>query len=429
MLRLFLGLFTTMVIAFALAVPSINTFFDWYLKTSDDVYYRESMRGPAYSLLEQLRPLSATARQQRLDELQPHYGMTLKLVEAQSLPLSQHDRELLASNQMLILDDVSRFIIPIDEGHQLLSVSLPPDLRMSTGFVVIAYGMFASLLGIAVFCWVWPHWRDLERLRLAAQRFGANDLSSRIHLSRRSNIRQLAEHFNQMAGRIEGLIANQRELTNAVSHELRTPIARLTFELEQLRRLADQNACGPLLDDMHADLGDLEEMVSELLTYASLEHGAAQIKRETIQAAEWIDSVLGSLALEAEAAGVALTLSVCAVESIRIEPRFMARAVINLLRNAIRYAEREVRVSLVREGNLYQVFVEDDGPGVPLVAREKIFEPFTRLDTSRDRRTGGYGLGLALVRRVSQWHEGHAQVRDSVSGGALFVLSWPHNEA
>ncbi|MNG94721.1 Sensor protein RstB [compost metagenome] len=429
MLRLFLGLFITLVIAFALAVPSINTFFDWYLKTSDDVYYRESMRGPAYSLVEQLRPLPAAQRPQRLNELQPHYGMTLKLVEASQLQLGRQDQALLADGQMLISDDVSRFIIPIDDGSQLLSVSLPPDLRMTTAFTVSAYAMFASLLGIAVFCWVWPHWRDLERLRLAAQRFGDNDLRSRIHLSRRSNIRQLAEHFNQMAGRIEGLIANQRELTNAVSHELRTPIARLTFELEQLRRLADQSACGPLIDDMHADLGDLEEMVSELLTYASLEHGAAQIKRETIQAADWIDSVLGSVALEAEAAGVALTLSVCTVENIRIEPRFMARAVINLLRNAIRYAEREVRVSLVREGDLYQVFVEDDGPGVPLVAREKIFEPFTRLDTSRDRRTGGYGLGLALVRRVSQWHEGHAQVRDCAGGGALFVLSWPHNEA
>ena len=428
MLRLFLGLFSTLVIAFALAVPSINTFFDWYLKASDDVYYRESMRGPAYSLVEQLRPLPVAERQQRLDALQPHYGMTLKLVERDQLQLSEQDRALLADKQMLILDDVSHFIIPIDAGSQLLSVSLPPDLRMTTAFTVSAYAMFASMLGIAVFCWVWPHWRDLERLRLAAQRFGDNDLRSRIHLSRRSNIHQLAEHFNQMAARIEGLIANQRELTNAVSHELRTPIARLSFELEQLRRLARQEGCAELIDDMHADLGDLEEMVSELLTYASLERGAAEIKHETIQANHWLDSVLGSVALEAEAAGVQLTLQACTVQSIRIEPRFMARAVINLLRNAIRYADAQVRVSLQREGEQYCIVVEDDGPGVPFAAREKIFEPFSRLDVSRDRRTGGFGLGLALVRRVSQWHGGYALVRDSREGGASFVLSWPHSD-
>ncbi|MNC80919.1 Sensor protein RstB [compost metagenome] len=73
--------------------------------------------------------------------------------------------------------------------------------------------------------------------------------------------------------------------------------------------------------------------------------------------------------------------------------------------------------------------MEDDGPGVPFNAREKIFEPFSRLDASRDRRTGGFGLGLALVRRVSQWHGGQADVRDAEAGGALFVLTWPHDAA
>lgn len=79
----------------------------------------------------------------------------------------------------------------------------------------------------------------------------------------------------------------------------------------------------------------------------------------------------------------------CQVDEIRIEPRFMARAVINLLRNAIRYADQRVEVSLVRTGDHYEVQVNDDGPGVPLDGREKIFEPFSRLDASRDRRTGG----------------------------------------
>lgn len=271
-----------------------------------------------------------------------------------------------------------------------------------------------------------PHWRDLEKLRLAAERFGDNDLSVRIQLSRRSNIRDLAEHFNLMAARIEGLIANQRELTNAVSHELRTPIARLSFELDQLKQQPDASQNRELIADMYADLGELEEMVSELLTYASLEHGATVIKRENIHAADWLDSVVGSVALEAEAVGVQLSITDCQVDTVSIEPRFMARAVINLLRNAIRYAEQRVEVSLLRNGDDYEVRVSDDGPGVPLEGREKIFEPFSRLDASRDRRTGGFGLGLALVRRVSQSHGGQVEVGDSVWGGALFRMTWAH---
>ena len=140
-----------------------------------------------------------------------------------------------------------------------------------------------------------PHWRDLEKLRLAAERFGDNDLSARIQLSKRSNIRDLAEHFNLMAARIEGLIANQRELTNAVSHELRTPIARLSFELDQLKQLPDASQNREPIADMYADLGELEEWF-RTAHLASLERGATVIKRENIQAANWLDSVVGSVA-------------------------------------------------------------------------------------------------------------------------------------
>jgi two-component system sensor kinase ParS len=150
------------------------------------------------------------------------------------------------------------------------------------------------------------------------------------------------------------------------------------------------------------------------------------IKRENIQAANWLDSVVGSVALEAEAAGVQLLIGDCRLDTVRIEPRFMARAVINLLRNAIRYAEQRVEVTLVRHGDYYEVRVNDDGPGVPLEGREKIFEPFSRLDASRDRRTGGFGLGLALVRRVSQSHGGQVEVGESEWGGASFRMSWAH---
>jgi len=106
----------------------------------------------------------------------------------------------------------------------------------------------------------------------------------------------------------------------------------------------------------------------------------------------------------------------------------MARAVINLLRNAIRYAERRVEVSLVKFGSGYEVRVCDDGPGVPEEGRSKIFQPFMRLDDSRDRRTGGFGLGLALVQRVSQWHGGQVQVQDSEWGGASFRMTWAYAE-
>ncbi|WP_259699288.1 ATP-binding protein, partial [Pseudomonas chlororaphis] len=387
MLRLFLRLYIILALGLAGAIWAVNYTFSELLPDANETYNREAMRGPGYSLVNQLSPVTGAAREQRLAELQQHYGMRLRLLQADELDLSERERQLLAENKLVVRGDFSEFIANLDGGPQLLSIRLPEEPKW---LYIWAYAFLGASLALVLYFWVRPHWRDLELIRLAAQRFGNNDLGSRIRLSRRSSVRDLAQHFNQMASRIEGLIANQRELTNAVSHELRTPIARLSFELDQLKQ-SDPRQNRELIADMYADLGELEEMVSELLTYASLEHGATVINRETIQARNWLDSVVGSVALEAEAAGVQMAIRACEVEYISIEPRFMARAVINLLRNAIRYAERRVEVSLVQLGQGYEVQVNDDGPGVPVAGRAKIFEPFSRLDASRDRRTGGLG--------------------------------------
>jgi two-component system sensor kinase ParS len=426
MLRLFLGLFLVMTVGLVLALQTVEHTFNALLDNQMQAYNREAVRGQAWSLVEHMRDQHGEAREQQLEALRPHYGLSLGLIEADQLKLTDEEKSELAQNLLVIRDNYTQFISNIDGGSQLLSIKLPPEPSLMPFYITAAYMMLAVLIGIVLFFWVRPHWRDLEKLRLAAERFGDNDLSVRIQLSKRSNIRDLAEHFNLMAARIEGLIANQRELTNAVSHELRTPIARLSFELDQLKQQPDASQSRELIADMYADLGELEEMVSELLTYASLERGATVIKRENIQATNWLDSVVGSVALEAEAAGVQLLIGECRLDTVRIEPRFMARAVINLLRNAIRYAEQKVEVTLVRTGDYYEVRVNDDGPGVPLEGREKIFEPFSRLDASRDRRTGGFGLGLALVRRVSQSHGGQVEVGESPWGGASFRMTWAH---
>ena len=424
MLRLFLRLYIILALGLAGAIWLVNYTFDELLPEANETYNREAMRGPAYGLVEQLRPLPAgVAREARLAELQQHYGLRLALIARDAAALTSREQQLLTDGKLVVRGDFMEFITEIDGGAQLLQIKLPVEPRW---LYLWAYSLLGLCLAIVLYFWVRPHWRDLEHIRLAAQRFGDNDLGSRILLPRRSSVRELAGHFNQMAERIEHLIANQRELTNAVSHELRTPIARLSFELDQLKQEADPRQSRALIGDMYADLGELEDMVSELLTYASLERGATQVTRENIEAHSWLDSVIGSVALEAEAEGVQLSLRTCEVDFIQIEPRFMARAVINLLRNAIRYAEHRVEVSLVRFGGGYEVRVCDDGPGVPEDGREKIFQPFMRLDASRDRRTGGFGLGLALVQRVSQWHGGQVQVLDSQWGGASFRMTWAY---
>ncbi|RMO61772.1 hypothetical protein ALQ29_00310 [Pseudomonas marginalis pv. marginalis] len=294
MLRLYIRLYIILALGLAGAIWLVNYTFDELLPEANETYNREALRGPAYGLVEQLRPLPGDARAARLSELQPHYGLHLKLVQRDDLALDPRERQLLAAGKLVVRGDFMEFIANIDGGPQLLNIKLPEEPKW---LYLWAYCLLGLSLAIVLYFWVRPHWRDLEHIRLAAQRFGDNDLGSRILLPRRSTVRELAGHFNQMAERIESLIANQRELTNAVSHELRTPIARLSFELDQLKQQTDPRQRSELIADMYADLGELEEMVSELLTYASLERGATQVTRERIEAHSWLDSVIGSVAL------------------------------------------------------------------------------------------------------------------------------------
>jgi signal transduction histidine kinase len=105
----------------------------------------------------------------------------------------------------------------------------------------------------------------------------------------------------------------------------------------------------------------------------------------------------------------------------------MARALGNLLQDAKRYARSEINITFLRDNGCFQLSV-DDGVGMPLVERERIFDAFTRLDASRGRGTGGYGPGLSIVQRIAQWHGGEICVEDSPSGGARLVMCWPeHN--
>ena len=104
----------------------------------------------------------------------------------------------------------------------------------------------------------------------------------------------------------------------------------------------------------------------------------------------------------------------------------MQRALTNLISNAMRHAESQVRVTTRVQHGMCRISVEDDGPGIPEAYREKVFTPFMRMDVSRTRASGGYGLGLSIVRRIMFWHSGRARIVDSQAlGGACFVIEWP----
>ena len=316
-------------------------------------------------------------------------------------------------------------VSPLDDQVAIEWVTPPDPFDMNVLYWSINVLIGAAMLG-GLLLWLRPHWRDLERLKLTAARIGQGQLSERTQISQRSNIHGLATVFDAMAQDVEHLLNQQRDLLNAVSHELRTPLTRLDFGLALV--LCDDlpEASRERLQVLVGHIRELDELVLELLSFSRLQNPALLPERVDVSLDEFIDSILGSFDEELEAPEIVLDVLLHGTqERFALDPRLTARALQNLLRNAMRYCDRRIQVGVNVTAQGCELWVDDDGIGIPEQERERIFEPFYRLDRSRDRATGGFGLGLAISRRALQAQGGTLNVEQSPLGGARFKLWLP----
>lgn len=314
-------------------------------------------------------------------------------------------------------EDTSYVIGPIDESDFRTTLSLINNL------------VPATLLALGILVIAWPLWQQIRRLQRTVQSFGEGNLESRIQLSRHSVLQPIAQGFNRMAKKIQGLIQGQKELTRAVSHELRTPLSRLRFELEMLAQAKDEPSRQTLMDGINDDIDELESLVDELLTHSRYEQ-RQQSPAETLDISQYLgdyithyrspypEPTIGSKCLQ--------TSSPCPVN---IPAEGLTRVLNNLLGNALRHCRDKVHISSEEADHHCLIHIDDDGPGVPAAYRKKIFSPFIRLDESRTRDSGGHGLGLAIVERILRAHGGHISVSESPLGkpgeGARFTIMLP----
>lgn len=296
---------------------------------------------------------------------------------------------------------------------------LPIDVNLALKMEAVRYVIVALALLVPVALWSRSHWQGLQKLSRVADEFGAGRLSARARMPRSASIYPLAERIDHMADRIEALLVTQKNLLHSVSHELRTPIARLEFALELLDAKAGDPALRRRIAAMEGDVRELNDLVNELLGMARLDSEQA-LRCETVDVAGLLEGAAAALPPGAQALAVAAGQDLGTIEA---DPRLLGRALSNLLRNAQKYAAASIRLSAVREGGRLLIAVEDDGPGIPEEERDRIFEPFYRLDRSRDRATGGFGLGLSIARKAVLLHGGSLTVEDSDLGGARFVIA------
>lgn len=424
MLRSFYKLYLLMsisVIVSALGlVPILRHMFVTNLGTGDAVRYT------AYQVRDLLTTQPESQWQTTLHQMRAPFS----LMGIDLIPRAQEPLALARQNELdhglAIYERDNSLLLALPSSNMLLRVTQSPVLVAEPTFNILVWSLITLLQFGTLLLWLRMHWRDLERLSIAADRFGEGNLTARAALPDRSSVAPLARRFDGMATRIETLVTTQNEMVNAISHELRTPITRFGFGLALLQAARDDDERQRHAKALGHDVAELDELVSELLSYGALNRAGRTPERHLTRMGELIDSVLGGLTLEMELLGVTCAVEIQAsAERAVLDPRLTARALINLVKNATRYCHGRITIRALALLDRLVIHVDDDGIGIPAAERDTIFEPFHRLDRSRDRSTGGFGLGLAIAKRASEAQGGRLRALVSPLGGARFELTLP----
>jgi len=275
--------------------------------------------------------------------------------------------------------------------------------------------------------------RPVVKLRAAAQKLAAGDLSARAGTSesrRKDEIAELVRDFDSMAGRLQAMVKAQSRLWSDISHELRSPLARMSVALELARQRSGPGVSGAL-ERITLESERLNELIGRLLTIAKLDSGDDKIEKTTVHLEELISEVVIDAEFEAQSRQCHVKFAAREDFALLGSATLLRSAIENVVRNAVRYTKEgtNVEISLMDDdrANSALLAIEDSGPGVPPDAVDKIFRPFYRIDDARGRQTGGVGLGLAITERSVLLHGGTVRALNRPEGGLRVEIRLPVN--
>lgn len=395
------------------------------------------LEGPLTLITQQLSNKPKEQWQQEIERVASTFKTPMHLLTLTEAKSARQVKEgqltrLKAGKSILVYDEkaylkyIFRRINQSDYVIKIGSIEYPPLLkRIQKNISLIAFFIMVSLIASAVWLWLRPVWRDLNHLNKASQQFGKGQLNTRVKQPKYSLIGSSLQSFNEMADQVEQLVASHKMLTNAVSHELRTPISSLQFGIDMLEKTKNNKDKARYVASINTDIEELDEMLGELLTYARLDRQVIELNKEPIIPSKWLEQQIQywkkhckQIEIKSNHTGLSSKKVSC------MDEKLMTRALHNLIQNACRYAKHEIHINFQHKNDHYMISVEDDGLGIPKEYQDSIFEPFTRVDDSRDRDSGGYGLGLAIVGQIAQAHQGEVSLHSSMLGGAKFIIEW-----
>ncbi|HCZ4898488.1 two-component system sensor histidine kinase RstB [Salmonella enterica] len=422
MKKLFVQFYLLLFVCFLVMTLLVGLVYKFTAERAGRQSLDDLMKSSLYLMRSELREIPPREWGKTLKEMDLNLSFDLRVEPLNHYKLDATTTQRLREGDIVALDDQYTFIQRIPRSHYVLAVGPVPYLYFLHQMRLLDIALMALIafsLAFPVFIWMRPHWQEMLRLESAAQRFGEGHLTERLHFDNGSSFERLGVAFNQMADNINALIASKKQLIDGIAHELRTPLVRLRYRLEM-----SENLTPPESQALNRDIGQLEALIEELLTYARLDRPQNELMLTEPDLPAWLLTHLQDV--QSVTPERAVNLVTCVIGDYgALDIRLMSRVLDNLLNNALRYSRTTVQVSLLLDGSQATLIVEDDGPGIEADARERVFEPFVRLDPSRDRATGGCGLGLAIVHSIALAMGGSVVCDESELGGAKFSFHWP----
>ncbi|WP_339855520.1 ATP-binding protein [uncultured Nisaea sp.] len=286
-------------------------------------------------------------------------------------------------------------------------------LYTSTTYIFVMWMLGSALILFAIaLIFMRNQIRPIRRLAIAARAFGLGREVTNFKPEGAHEVRQAAEAFQQMRARIRRQIKQRTDMLSGVSHDLRTPLTRMKL---QLAMLGEDKA----VQELQADVQDMERMVEGYLAFARGEGTEAAVTTD-------VKALVADFAIGERRGGMTLELEMIGkkLPPVEMKPQSLKRALTNLVSNARRYA-KTVRITLDASDVAYEIFVDDDGPGIPEAERGRVFKPFYRGDPSRNPETGGTGLGLTIARDIVHSHGGEIGLEESPLGGLRVRIRMP----
>lgn len=423
--KLYLYLLASALLSIVVLGWLIDTFNQQAFSPDDNFVWQRNITG---GFIKQLERQPRAERSQFAKVISNEFSLDVSYKDGESLALpAELKNEMFTAQGLLLEDEIGFYLLKSSDGllpdYVELRLTKPEQQQDSDVLLTL---LFYS--GVCTFMWfiLSPLAKRLNVLTNKAKQFATGDFSVRIESNQFTYIKDVELTFNAMASKIEKLMAENKLMASSLSHDIRTPVACMRFALDAAIDEPDNQKVHDILLRMEKDLDQMEDMLKSYLSFATLEQKSHLLNFETTQASNYLAEVSSQITPKLQKANLTLLTELNISYKLTADLHWLARAITNLLSNACDFAEQHIQISSYDDAHYIFIEIADDGPGIAPENWHKVFSPFFQEENHRNRAGKSYGLGLAIVAKVVDWHHGKVSVSQSESlGGAKFTIQLP----